>query len=541
MPCRRTAALAVAVALGASAPVPAAAGGFYLTDRGVRPSSRGFAFVAGADDPGALWYNPAGIGWSGHQLLVDTTLTFMRASYTRIDSGGNVLPTVELEGAPLPIPTVAYTNDFGLESFTFGLGFMAPNSIAFDWPEHVTVDGVVEPAPQRYSLISMRGSAFAAFPAGVAFRPIPELSIGAEVMVIVGAFEALTALSACDRGICTQPENPDYDGLSFVEQGVLVELTGGAGITYDAGLLRFGFSFLLPFTLDGDAKIRVRLPEAALFDGASVDGDTVSLSLPFPFVLRAGVEVRPVEALRIELAGTLETWSRQRRMRITPRDVWIRGAHAIGDYEIGAIDIPREMKDTWDVRLGGRYTLLGGRLSVGGGMMFQTGAFDDAHLTALTLDTDKLVVGLGASFEATDGLWIDVSYNHLFLWDREVRNSRVPQPNPIRPSPSGSVGPPDGVVTIGNGDYAMEADMIGFGIRWEIAPPAIDRAESAATDEVDPSPEPPADDEAPRAPAGEPDPPAAPAIAPDPDAEASEPAPTEPGSPWYQRRRSRPR
>ncbi|HEX4513004.1 MAG TPA: hypothetical protein VH054_05690, partial [Polyangiaceae bacterium] len=49
---------------------PAAhAGGLYFSDRGVRPLARGGAFVAGADDLGAMWYNPAG--------LVDAQGTFL--------------------------------------------------------------------------------------------------------------------------------------------------------------------------------------------------------------------------------------------------------------------------------------------------------------------------------------------------------------------------------------------------------------------------------------------------------------------------------
>ncbi|MBC7171120.1 MAG: hypothetical protein H5U40_01765 [Polyangiaceae bacterium] len=53
--------LALALAAAVYAPSHAHAGGFWITDRGARPMSRGFAFVAGADDPQSLWYNPAGL------------------------------------------------------------------------------------------------------------------------------------------------------------------------------------------------------------------------------------------------------------------------------------------------------------------------------------------------------------------------------------------------------------------------------------------------------------------------------------------------
>jgi len=66
----QTCALAMAALLGASR---AEAGGLFFSDRGVRPMGRGGAFVAGADDLGAIYYNPAGILEAGNQVLVDAS------------------------------------------------------------------------------------------------------------------------------------------------------------------------------------------------------------------------------------------------------------------------------------------------------------------------------------------------------------------------------------------------------------------------------------------------------------------------------------
>ena len=49
----------------------ARAAGLYFTDRGVRPLGRGGAFVAGADDFNATWYNPAGLADAGTSFLLD--------------------------------------------------------------------------------------------------------------------------------------------------------------------------------------------------------------------------------------------------------------------------------------------------------------------------------------------------------------------------------------------------------------------------------------------------------------------------------------
>ena len=57
--------------LSAVVPRTADAAGLFTADRGVRPLGRGGAFVAGADDLGAIWYNPAGLADAGTTLFID--------------------------------------------------------------------------------------------------------------------------------------------------------------------------------------------------------------------------------------------------------------------------------------------------------------------------------------------------------------------------------------------------------------------------------------------------------------------------------------
>ena len=59
------------------------AAGLYFTDRGVRPMGRAGAFVAGADDLGAIWYNPAGLADAGTSVLLDASWLEFSIDYTR--------------------------------------------------------------------------------------------------------------------------------------------------------------------------------------------------------------------------------------------------------------------------------------------------------------------------------------------------------------------------------------------------------------------------------------------------------------------------
>lgn len=484
-----TSALALALVAISFVPSRAHAGGFYLLDRGTRPLGRGGAFVAGADDPGALWYNPAGIGFAGEQLLIDATLGFLDVTYTRVDSGGNPQPTIHGTNAPLPIPTIAGTFDFGLEHFHFGVGVFAPNAALMSYPESLTVDGMPYPAPQRYSLLSMEGSLIATLAAGVAWTPLPdELSIGLAVHAIFGSFAARVALSACDGAICTFPEDPDYDGIAQMTLAPIFTAAVVGGVTWNPGPVRVGASFSTPFSLSGDASIDVRPPSATAFEGAltrtrtdsgpcsvenapdeEVQADpghpcrdtTAAVNLNFPFILRVGVELLAIENLRLEAAFVWETWSMQRDVAVVPNDVWIVDALSFLDYEVGALSIPRNMRDTFSVRLGGEYTI-DGTYQVRLGGYYENGAFDDAYLSPLTIDSDKIVVAGGFSMRLFDGVWGDLMVGYAHLFARRVTDSRVTQANPIRPP-----GPDRDPVYVGNGDYSFTMPFFGVGMRWQ--------------------------------------------------------------------------
>src|SRR5271169_3823767 len=81
------------LALVAVAPRTADAAGLYFSDRGVRPMGRAGAFVAGADDAGAVWYNPAGLADAGSSLLMDFAWLRFSVAYTR------QLQVVDAQGA----------------------------------------------------------------------------------------------------------------------------------------------------------------------------------------------------------------------------------------------------------------------------------------------------------------------------------------------------------------------------------------------------------------------------------------------------------
>lgn len=197
----------------ATAPSTARAGGFEYSAAGTRALGRGGAFAARADDPMALFYNPANLAdLSGMQLYLNAHLALFDACYRRsqdenygtnfsgparnstFGSIGDPLPSgydaarfreVCNSGPPGFVPELVWTwrimNELGV-----GVGLVAPAAVgATRWGR--PSDGTVRypdhasgrlPSPARYGLVE--ADLLLAWPTvGVGYRPHKRFRIGA--------------------------------------------------------------------------------------------------------------------------------------------------------------------------------------------------------------------------------------------------------------------------------------------------------------------------------------------------------------------------
>jgi long-chain fatty acid transport protein len=467
----RTARLLVALAIV----LPCAtvqAGGLFLFDRGARPLSRGGAFVAGADDPSSLWYNPAGLKDSKNQVLTDATLTLMFASVERVSVvDGEVVgryPKVDAKPTPLPIPTLALSHNFGLDDLTFGVGIIAPNTTLLNWPKSVKTDNGNEPSPTRYSLKGLKGSILSNLALGLAYHGIDGLSIGADVQFVAGVFRVEQSLSSCDRVLCEFPEAPDYDANAVATLFPAFGITGVFGITYDLGLMRLGASAMLPYRLEGEAKLDVNVPQAPIFRNAVIVGNKADIGLDFPTIVRVGSELRLAKVIRMEGSFVWEQWSRQREITITPKNMQIQNVIGIDDYDIGPVSLPRKMRNTWSLRGGYeffvplRYSPFGTKFVMRGGLAYEKGAFASSAMTPLTLDSDKWVLSGGLGINLHKRVRFDTVAGYVFMKNMKVRDSEIEQPQAIRPTSNGFG------TKLGNADYKMDALILGGGFAVDI-------------------------------------------------------------------------
>jgi len=451
---------ALGVAVVASYAAPARAGGLYFSDRGVRPLGRGGAFVAGADDLGAIWYNPAGIVDAGSSVLVDAAWLNFTSDYTNqtqvIDASGTVTtvtaPTTHGSTPFLPIPTIVggwAVND----KLELAIGAFAPYTAIASYPED---------AASRYSLVSLNGSALVITGIWAAYKPVEWLRFGAGFEALVGTFSSSVVFNAnpADR-LVGAPEAPQYDALSQLNVGPIFAPSGNAGLTIVPDPhVRIGLSGQLPFVISAPASINVRLPSSPLFDSAAQDGNDATVKFTLPGILRAGVEVRPITALRVELTYVRELWSEQQSIQIIPSNVYIDGVTGFPQhFKVSPITIPRNYMDSSSVRLGGEISfVIGGyQEDIRAGISYDESAVPSAYLAPLTVDLNKITPSIGGSLHIGKNWRFDV-----FGFSTTVNPAiaSVPLINPVQ-------GNPTQTQAINGGTYSARADVLGVGLNYK--------------------------------------------------------------------------
>ncbi|MET0287936.1 MAG: outer membrane protein transport protein [Polyangiales bacterium] len=437
------------------------AGGLYLFDRGARALGRGGAFVAGVDDPSALWYNPAGLLASKNQLVADAVLPVLLADFTKMNGDGSYGPTVTAKPTPIPIPTLAISHLVG-KKLAWGAGILAPMVVLMNWEQSVGKDR--QPSPTRYSLLELKGTVLANVTAGFAYQALDWLTIGADLQFQMGYLRAKTALTGCDGVICNFPEEPTSDFYATVKTFPTYGLTGVIGAIADFKILKFGASVMLPYTLRGRGWIDVKMPTSALFEDAYLDGDKVKINVKFPTILRFGSELKLVKWLALEGDFVWEQWSRQKSIDIKTDGVRVRDVTGIGDYDVGDVKIERKMKNVWSLRGGFEASCarsICGKLDfqLRGGLAYETGAFTSQTLQPFTIDTNKVVLSGGFTIGLAKWLRFDTVAGLIFMQNLDVKDSTIRQPQAIRPPNS------ELVSVIGNGRYEQTAFFLGGGFR----------------------------------------------------------------------------
>ncbi|MBK9260081.1 MAG: outer membrane protein transport protein [Polyangiaceae bacterium] len=456
------------------------AAGLYLSERGVRPLGRGGAFVAGADDLGAIVYNPAGLADVGKSLLLDATYVHFSSDYTRrtlvrqtdpntgetISEQIQTLDPVQGSAPFIPIPTLAFSF-VPADKWTVAFGLWAPYAGIATYPD--TVNG--RPAPQRYSLLSLEGSILGVGGAYASYEVSPTLRIGAGLEILAGSFNTTVVFSGCvpDKFFCA-PEQPEWDVLAEMSVGPIVAPSGNAGVIWlPHPKVRVGLSGHLPFWVRSGGTIRTRLPSAAPFATAKQEGEDASVAFELPWNLRAGVEARPVDKLRLEAALAYDGWGVHDSIRVDPEGVALKNVVGFPEtYYIPPVNLQRQFQGAFSVRLGGEYRIPVGKaqIDVRAGFGFETSAVPNEYVSVLTIDSNKITPSIGAGL-TLGALRLDMVVAHAVIFSQDVdpRQAKISQVSPViaNPAPNPNI--------INGGTYSASATMIGLGAMYKFGQP----------------------------------------------------------------------
>ena len=235
-----------------------ASNGLESPEAGAYQVGRGGAWIARADDPLAVYFNPAGLVRQATGVHVGAHLIFLNRCYTRTGQDSDEdSPTYGQYGVPVspgngyagpgadpegpevgppaaicektqPFPNPQLAANFRVhERFAIGIGVFAPHGVgSAEWPEELPFKNrlgveTTQPSAQRYMLVSSSSSIL--FPTlSASFAVSPELSVGAgftwgiAVAEFVKFSEALSAAPA--KGNVCGP-NGDQPCVAFDDYG----------------------------------------------------------------------------------------------------------------------------------------------------------------------------------------------------------------------------------------------------------------------------------------------------------------------------------
>jgi long-chain fatty acid transport protein len=396
--------LAALVLVGLAVALPAArleGAGFALFEQSSKGNAMGGAFTATAEDPSAMFYNPAG------NAFIDETV---------VDGSvfGVLRPTARMDGLN-PYPGEGYSANMSKPLYWFGnmyavtslnkdlkvsLGMWSPNGLGVPWQSPDTFRGRV--INQRTDLRQLAVSA------QFAWKLSDEVAIGA------GPELRFTDVKL-SRNV--QAVNPftqrvtDIAHLSLISTGTPIKVTWTAGLLIKpCDRVRLGISYHahVDVDLEGPAQFSQISSGSPQFDAAVSTllpfgtNPTGRTTLQFPSVTSFGVAYDVTPNLTLEVDGNYVTWK-------------------VFDQTVIRIDgladsvLPHAWENTWAVRAGALYKGKMGWLAAG--FVYDQTPQPDFDASPFLPDNNRTGVTIGAGFNVLKG--VQLNFSSLFLWFHE--------------------------------------------------------------------------------------------------------------------------
>ena len=360
--------------------------GFQINEQGARAMAMGGAFTGLANDPSAVYFNPAGIvNLQGTHFSAGVSLIAPSSSFR---GPAPAVDEYELNSQLFTPFNFYFTHQLSDEWYV-GFGANNPYGLGTKWDD----DWV-----GRYLALDTEIRTFFFNPV-VAYKINDQLSVSAGVTFAYG-----------DVKIIRYTPLYPFDGeaqVSLKGDGTAWGFT--AGVLYKPMEdLSFGISFRseAPFTFEGDATSDGPDQFSALLPAGNISADFTT-----PMNLTFGVAVNPTECLTVTGDFQYVGWS---------------------SYDVLAVDFEdpnqtdisseRNYNNSWIARLGAEYWLSDG-LALRAGFLYDKNPVDDERVEPTLPDSDRLGFNIGIGYDLTENLTLDLAYFFLRFNERKITNS----------------------------------------------------------------------------------------------------------------------
>jgi long-chain fatty acid transport protein len=386
---------------------PAYPAGFSIFAHGAKPSGMGLAFTAVADDPSAIFYNPAGLGWQKHFSA---------------QAGGSLLTKTEgdFEGAN-PFPGT----EFGVEdqhktshllptfyavvpltpNINFGLGIFAPYGLGFRWDDAEQFSGrfVAQNAVIRSADVN----------------PVMSFQLAPSLAIAVGADYRLSKVTLERNRAAINPFTQSVVDVAHIKLDSEIQDNDGWGwnagfLWKPMGVISLGVAYRSSIEIDyeGEGKFTQRLTGNAAFDAAVAAGlpqgrQDVAVTIEFPASANFGAAINLPADFLLSLEADWTEWSSFDQLLI--------------DFENAAIpDLDRltNWDDSWAYRAG--LEKKWGSFAVRAGYYFDESPQPIEDVGPILADADRNAYTLGIGYH-TERWGVDISDIYIDFEKRDTR------------------------------------------------------------------------------------------------------------------------
>jgi len=369
--------LVIAVTVGTLSVAESAvyAGAFGLDEQGAAAMGRANAFAAQADDPTALFYNPAGIGQlSGTQFSLGTTLITPATTFDNTNSGAST----DTSAALFYPPTLYIVKDMR-QDLHIGLGIFTPFGLSTEWPSDW--EG-------RYVTTFSEINTYYLNP-NIAWSPSEGFHLAAGLSYVPSSVTLSSKLDLAPAPDGDLEIEGDGDGWGY-NVAALAELPANTSL---------GISFR--------SAVEIKYSGDATFSPSALGlTEPIDSSLTLPPILTVGVANRSFDALTLEADVQWVGWS---QTTATIDFASLPDATPIDDWE-----------DSYSLRLGGEHER--GPVSLRVGYAYDMTPIPPDKIDPSLPDSDKHTFAVGGGYNVGNATF-DLAYMFITSRDRGVDNS----------------------------------------------------------------------------------------------------------------------